>query len=63
MGLQRNLGRLDRPREFESGPIAVLIVDDDEEDALLTRDLLDQIEGTLYAPQWVEGYAAALANV
>jgi two-component system cell cycle sensor histidine kinase/response regulator CckA len=63
MGLQRNPGRLDRPREFESGPIAVLVVDDDEEDALLTRDLLDEIEGTLYAPRWVDSYGAALASV
>jgi signal transduction histidine kinase len=45
---------------FRPDSIAVLLVDDDEEDALLTRDLLDQIEGTCYAPSWVSSYTAAL---
>src|SRR3979409_1484054 len=46
--------------ELRPGSIAVLLVDDDEEDALLTRDLLAEIEGTHYAPSWVNGYATAL---
>ena len=43
--------------------VAILLVDDDEEDSLLTRDLLEQIEGTRYRAEWVEGYADALAAV
>jgi two-component system cell cycle sensor histidine kinase/response regulator CckA len=43
--------------------VDVLLVDDDEEDSLLTRDLLAQIDGTRYRPEWVDGYADALAAV
>ena len=32
--------------EFQPRTVAVLLVDDDAEDASLTRDLLHQIEGT-----------------
>jgi signal transduction histidine kinase len=46
--------------ELRPGSIAVLLVDDDEEDALLTRGLLDEIEGTRYAPSWMDSYATAL---
>jgi two-component system cell cycle sensor histidine kinase/response regulator CckA len=43
--------------------VAVLLVDDDEEDARLTEDLLVQIEGTRYRSDWVDRYADALAAV
>jgi signal transduction histidine kinase len=43
--------------------VTVLLVDDDEEDAFLTQDLLEQIDGTDYEPHWVSGYAEALVAV
>ncbi|MDX6618105.1 MAG: two-component system, cell cycle sensor histidine kinase and response regulator CckA [Gaiellales bacterium] len=43
--------------------VAVLLVDDDEEDALLTQDLLVQIDGTRYRSDWVGRYSDALAAV
>src|SRR3954466_705323 len=49
--------------EKASAPVAVLLVEDDEEDALLARDLLERIEGTRYDLNWVAGYDAALAAV
>jgi two-component system, cell cycle sensor histidine kinase and response regulator CckA len=63
MDLQRSPRRSGHLREADSAPIAVLIVDDDEEDALLTQDLLEQIDGTAYAAHWVDGYAAARAKL
>jgi cyclic di-GMP phosphodiesterase len=44
-------------------PIAVLLVEDDEEDSLLTRDLVSRIEGTRHNVQWVSDYDSALAAV
>jgi signal transduction histidine kinase len=41
-------------------PIEVLLVEDDDEDALLARELLSRIEGTRYELTWVSGYRAAL---
>ena len=49
--------------EKGSAPVAVLLVEDDEEDALLARDLFERIEGTRYELNWVAGYDAALAAV
>jgi two-component system cell cycle sensor histidine kinase/response regulator CckA len=49
--------------EPNDSSVAVLLVDDDEEDALLTQDLLAQIEGTRYRPDWVGRYSDALAAV
>ena len=43
--------------------VAVLLVDDDQEDSLLTRELLERIEGTRYRADWVDRYADALAAV
>jgi signal transduction histidine kinase len=51
------------PDEKPSAPVAVLLVEDDEEDALLARELLSRIEGTRYELHWVAGYQAALAAV
>jgi two-component system cell cycle sensor histidine kinase/response regulator CckA len=58
MALQRN----SRPSESDAPAIAVLIVDDDEEDARLTQDLLSEIDGTRYAPAWASSYTTALAQ-
>ena len=38
-------------------------MEDDDEDALLTRELLSRIEGTRYELLWVSGYEAALEAV
>jgi putative two-component system response regulator len=49
--------------ERRADPIAVLLVEDDEEDSVLTRDLVSRIEGTRHSVQWVSDYASALAAV
>ena len=41
-------------------PIKVLLVEDDEDDYIITCDLLNEIEGTDYDIQWVTTYDAAL---
>jgi signal transduction histidine kinase len=43
--------------------IRVLLVEDDGDDYLLTRDLLAEIPGGRYALEWVQSYAAGLAAV
>ena len=40
-------------------PVRVLLVDDDEDDYLLTRDMLAEIEGMAYALEWAASYEAA----
>jgi signal transduction histidine kinase len=42
-------------------PIRVLLVDDDEDDYLLTRDLLAEIPGGGYTLDWASSYDAGLA--
>ncbi len=44
-------------------PVRVLLVDDDEEDFLLTRDLLADIPGDRFRVDWVNTYDAGLAAV
>ena len=41
--------------------VAVLLVDDDRDDYLLTKDLVDQIEGSKYRLQWIPDYGSAVA--
>ena len=45
---------------MDSDRIRVLLVDDDEEDFKMTRDLLSEIEGTHYELDWEPDYHAAL---
>ncbi|MDX1906074.1 MAG: ATP-binding protein [Bacteroidia bacterium] len=40
-------------------PIAILLIDDDEEDYLLTRDVIEQINHQRYTVDWVDTYARA----
>ena len=40
--------------------VRVLIVDDDEDDYVITRDLLADVEGQEYELQWVSSYEGAL---
>ncbi len=41
--------------------VKVLLVDDDEDDYILTRDLLSESKGTQFELEWVATYEAALA--
>jgi PAS domain S-box-containing protein len=46
---------------MDSQPVRVLLVEDDEDDYVLTRDLLSEIKGNPYHLDWVKEYDAALA--
>jgi signal transduction histidine kinase len=48
---------------MEDRPIRVLLVDDDEDDYVVTRDLLSAIERETFELQWVSSYDAALAAI
>ena len=41
--------------------VRVLLVDDDEDDYIITRDLISQIGDRRYRLDWVDNYDAALA--
>ena len=41
----------------------VLLVDDDEDDYLITRDLLAEVEGQEYELEWVSSYEVALKSI
>ncbi len=43
--------------------LPILLVDDDEDDYLLTRELLEEIEPTKYGLHWVTDYDAGLAKL
>jgi diguanylate cyclase (GGDEF)-like protein len=43
--------------------IKVLLVEDDEDDYIITRELLDEVPGTKYTVDWVTSYKEALAAV
>jgi two-component system sensor histidine kinase/response regulator len=45
---------------MDDRPIRVLLVDDDEDYYVLTRDLLSEIEGERYKLDWLSTYTAAL---
>jgi PAS domain S-box-containing protein len=44
-------------------PVRVLLVDDDEDDFIITRDLISEIGARRYQLDWVSNYAAALASI
>jgi two-component system, cell cycle sensor histidine kinase and response regulator CckA len=46
-----------------NGAVRVLLVDDDEDDFVLARDLISQIGGRHYHLNWVDNYEAALAAI
>lgn len=48
--------------EADAGPIRVLLVDDDEEDYLLTRGMLAEVRLAEYVLEWVSTYEDALAT-
>jgi diguanylate cyclase (GGDEF)-like protein len=43
--------------------IKVLLIDDDEDDYILTKDLLSEIEGTSYILDWVPSYNKGLKTI
>ncbi|NOY58003.1 MAG: response regulator [Calditrichaeota bacterium] len=43
--------------------LKILFVDDDEDDYIITRDLLSEIEGKKYELEWVNNYDSALAAI
>ena len=44
-------------------PVRVLLVDDDEDDYVITRNLISEIGGRRYQLEWMDNYDAALAAV
>ena len=46
---------------MEARPVRVLLVDDDEDDYVATRDLLSEVEGGRYLLDWVATYEEALS--
>src|SRR5580693_284039 len=46
-----------------ASPIKVLLVDDDEDDFLITRDLMSQIHDRKYHLDWVNNYGDGLAAI
>ncbi|HAJ63141.1 MAG TPA: hybrid sensor histidine kinase/response regulator [Cyanobacteria bacterium UBA8543] len=45
---------------MKNDPIRVLVVDDDEDDYILTRDWFSEIQGGRFAVEWVASYEAAI---
>jgi len=50
-------------RERDNEPVEILLVEDDEEDYLLTKDLLSRIEGAKHNLHWVDAYNSALEAI
>jgi two-component system cell cycle sensor histidine kinase/response regulator CckA len=48
---------------MDSRPIRVLLVDDDEDDYVITRDLLSASEGAEFSLEWLASYEAALEAI
>src|SRR6267378_2467264 len=52
-----------RRRDMEGRPVRILLVDDDEDDCVVTRDLLSAIERETFELEWVANYAAAVEAI
>lgn len=48
---------------MHNGPVNVLLVEDDEDDYVITRDLLSEIEDEQFDLEWVSTYDAALEAI
>jgi DNA-binding NtrC family response regulator len=46
--------------EMDNDCIKVLVVDDDEDDYVMTRDLIAEIPGSRYQVEWVSTYESAV---
>ena len=49
--------------EADNLPIRVLLVDDDEDDFLICRDILSEFGGARFQLEWVDRYEAALQAI
>ena len=48
---------------MKENSLKVLLIEDDEDDYILTRDLLSEIKGTDYETTWISRYSASLAEI
>jgi PAS domain S-box-containing protein len=48
---------------MDENPIKVLLIEDDEDDFVLVRDLLEEIPAHSYQIDWVKGYSAGLHTI
>ena len=48
---------------MDNGTVRVLLVDDDEDDYILTRDWFSEIEGAKFELEWVSNYDKAVAEI
>ncbi|MBI4585754.1 MAG: sigma 54-interacting transcriptional regulator [Planctomycetes bacterium] len=48
---------------MENRRVKILLIDDDEDDFLITRDLLDEIGGQKFHLEWISDYEAGLAAI
>src|SRR5437879_5772255 len=51
------------PVDSETLPIHVLLVDDDEDDFVICRDMLSEIGGSRFQLDWVQTYDSALQAI
>ena len=51
------------PKLMRRSPVHILLVEDDEDDYLIVRDLLSDIDGTTFHIDWVSGYAEATQRI
>lgn len=49
--------------DADKQPLKILLVDDDEDDYIITRDLLAEIKGNSFHLDWVETYQTALETI
>jgi PAS domain S-box-containing protein len=49
--------------ESSESPVRVLLVEDDEDDYVLTRDLLHEVDARVFVLEWVADYGAARAAI
>src|ERR1700735_2173212 len=48
---------------MSAAPIKVLLVDDDEDDYLITRDLVSRVRESRYQLEWINNYNEGLAAI
>src|SRR5579872_1233323 len=46
-----------------SQPIKILLIDDDKEDYLITRDIVNDIQGRRYTLDWVSSYEKGIESI
>jgi len=51
------------PTQADPRPVSVLLIDDDQDDYLLTRDMIADIPGNRFTLEWVSTYEAGLEAV